>query len=199
MLSSGHLSQIIHAVSTGAAVTADQLDDAKAVIEARLVSQNITGYAVSVNYDTQNITVNIPQKDSDTGFDLASATDTLCAENRLTFRDPDGNVILDGSDVESALVSYLMYDSDAGNEPVVQINFNSEGTAKFAEATEKYIGQSISIRMDEEMISNPRVNAAITDGKAIISGLGTLEEATALADRINAGALPFRLRSVNED
>lgn len=51
--------------------------------------------------------------------------------------------------------------------------------------------------MDDVMISAPTVNAAITDGKAQITGDFDAESATALANKINAGALPFKLETVS--
>ena len=45
------------------------------------------------------------------------------------------------------------------------------------------------------MISYASVNAAITDGNAIISGNFNYDSATALANKINAGALPFKLET----
>jgi preprotein translocase subunit SecD/SecD/SecF fusion protein len=56
-------------------------------------------------------------------------------------------------------------------------------------------GESISIWMDDNMISAPTVNEAITDGSAVISGTFTAESAKSLADKINAGALPFKLET----
>ena len=47
------------------------------------------------------------------------------------------------------------------------------------------------------MLSAPTVNSAITDGKAQIEGNFTVETAKALADKINAGALPFQLETVS--
>ena len=47
--------------------------------------------------------------------------------------------------------------------------------------------------MDDTMISAPTVNQQITDGNAIITGMANAEEAEALADKINAGSLPFAL------
>ena len=43
------------------------------------------------------------------------------------------------------------------------------------------------------MISNPTVNEAITDGQASISGMADADEAEDLANKINAGSLPFAL------
>jgi protein-export membrane protein SecD len=51
--------------------------------------------------------------------------------------------------------------------------------------------------MDDVMLSYPTVQATITDGHAQISGEFTADEATSLADKINAGALPFQLETVS--
>ncbi|MBP1757725.1 MAG: secD [Firmicutes bacterium] len=55
----------------------------------------------------------------------------------------------------------------------------------------------ISIYMDQTLISSPRVINKITDGKAMITNIGTSEEALALAQKINAGALPFALEAIS--
>ena len=47
--------------------------------------------------------------------------------------------------------------------------------------------------MDDQEISAPTVNTAITNGQAYIDGMAGPDEAKALADKINAGSLPFAL------
>jgi preprotein translocase subunit SecD/SecD/SecF fusion protein len=47
--------------------------------------------------------------------------------------------------------------------------------------------------MDETMISAPTVSAVITDGNAIIEGHFDADSSKQLADKINSGALPFKL------
>ena len=47
------------------------------------------------------------------------------------------------------------------------------------------------------MISSPTVNTSITDGVASITGDFTADEASSLAAKINAGALPFALETAN--
>ena len=44
--------------------------------------------------------------------------------------------------------------------------------------------------MDEELLTNPVVNQAIREGKAVISGMASLEEAKSIANIIKSGALP---------
>ena len=80
---------------------------------------------------------------------------------------------------------------------MVTLSLTSDGAKKFAEATAELAGSStpISIWMDNEMISAPSVNAAITDGNAVITGNFTNETSKKLADQINSGALPFKMET----
>ena len=81
---------------------------------------------------------------------------------------------------------------------IFSLELTSEGATKFSEATGRLAGTgSISIWMDDTMISAPTVNTQITDGKAIISGSFTAESATELANKINGGALPFKLETTS--
>lgn len=90
--------------------------------------------------------------------------------------------------MESATAAY-----DAQQGFYVALNLTSQGASKFATATSELINQYISIYMDDQCISAPKVNSAITDGKAIITGMENADESKALADKINAGSLPFAL------
>ena len=81
-------------------------------------------------------------------------------------------------------------------QPVVTLVFNSEGTKAFAEATKKFVNQKISIVLDGDVISDPNVLHEITEGEAIITGQGSLEEAARLSTLIRAGALPVTLKAI---
>jgi preprotein translocase subunit SecD len=64
---------------------------------------------------------------------------------------------------------------------------------KFLEATTRLSvnREQLSIYMDDTLISDPYVNEPISGGSAIIENIGAVEEAVDLANKINAGALPF--------
>lgn len=51
--------------------------------------------------------------------------------------------------------------------------------------------------MDDKCISAPSVNSAITDGECVIEGKFTYDSAKALADKINAGSIPFDLKTTS--
>ena len=78
---------------------------------------------------------------------------------------------------------------------MVLLELKEEGRQLFSEATEKFLGKQIAIYMDDTMLSNPTVQAHITDGTAQITGNFTAEDATKLANQINGGALPFALEA----
>lgn len=77
------------------------------------------------------------------------------------------------------------------NEPIVAIKVKSK--EKFAEVTERLLGQPLAIYMNDELISAPIVQAVLSDGTATISVGGDLNEAKELRDNINLGALPLKL------
>lgn len=51
--------------------------------------------------------------------------------------------------------------------------------------------------MDDKCISAPSVNSAITDGECVIEGNFTYDSAKALSDKINAGSIPFDLKTTS--
>lgn len=118
--------------------------------------------------------------------------ESLKKSGNLSFKGPDGTEILTGLDVKKATAQ--MNQEKGGFE--IALEFNEEGQQKFAEATGKYIGQTISINLDDEVISQPTVQVQINDGKAVITGSSTLEECKATAGLINSGALPVPVKAV---
>ncbi len=82
-------------------------------------------------------------------------------------------------------------------EPVVSIQFNTEGGELFAEITRTNVGEQLAIFLDGQMLSAPRINEAITGGTAIISGGFNPEEARELAQNLSFGALPLPIELVS--
>ncbi len=172
-------------------ITSDDMDAAKAIIETRLVNNNITDYEVYTDNNNHQIIVRFPWAAGESDFDAQSAVQELGETALLTFcRNEDKNdVILKGSeDIKSAQAG-----PDENGNFVVYLNFTDAGTSKFATATASLVGQKISIWMDDQEISAPTVNQAITNGSAYINGMANADEAKSLADKINAGSLPFAL------
>ncbi|MEK7644511.1 MAG: protein translocase subunit SecD [Patescibacteria group bacterium] len=93
--------------------------------------------------------------------------------------------------------SEVVSDQTTG-EVQVSLKFNTEGAKLFKEITERNIGQPVAIFLDGVPISTPRVNTAITDGSAVITGNFNLVEAKLLSQRLNAGALPVPVELVSQ-
>ena len=177
----------------GRAPTEIELESARTIIETRMDAKNITDRDVTIDKNNGKILVRFPWKSDEANFDAQKAVSELGETARLTFRDPQGNVILGGSDITK---SYARINNN-GNDPVVVLEMSDQGAGKFAEATGRLIGQTINIYMDETLISWPTVGTQITNGNAQIEHLGSLEAASALANKINAGSLPFSLVANN--
>ncbi len=82
--------------------------------------------------------------------------------------------------------------------PGVTLEFDGEGTKVFANLTRQNLNRRIAIYLDGVPISAPVVQAEITNGRAVISGGFTLEEAKQLAARLNAGALPVPIELIGQ-
>lgn len=117
----------------------------------------------------------------------------------IEFIDPNGDVVIDGSDIADAQAATIQAQTTGLNEYVVQLELNKSGTKKFAKATKKFVGQQISIVYDGNVISAPTVNEAITTGEAQISGQETYADADELASTIRIGALPLELHEVQSN
>lgn len=207
--------EVVFMPAEGTDATEEQMQSVKSIIDMRLVSENITDYELYPDYTNDRITVRFPWKSDEEDYDPDKAIEELAATAKLTFRPgnsytdvqyaDDGSIIyvtpsgetaetilLDGSDVKSATAQYSQ-NTDGTYSYSVGLELNESGTEKFATATEQYNGQTISIWMDDQMISAPTVQSVITDGQASITGNFTSDDATDLAHKISAGALPFDL------
>lgn len=166
---------------------AKNLEKTRQLLDLRVNKLGVAETIVTIEGD-RRIRVDIPGQ-----FDSKEIVDSLQKTGNLTFKDAEGNEVLNGRDVEEAMV---MTDNTSG-KPVVSLKLNEEGKKKFAEATEKNLNKTISIYMDEELISSPRVESVITGGEAIITGSKTIDEAKSLAGLINSGALPVTLKAAS--
>ena len=194
----------------GVEATAEQMDAAQAALEMRLVNLGITDYELYVDYSNYDIIVRFPWQAGEEDFDPEAAVQELGEMAELTFREgyetdeyglPTGvtaeNIIVTGDQVVSA--EAIAWEENGEYKFGVSLEFDEEGTAAFAEATQELAGTGgvISIWMDDTCISYPTVENAITDGRSQITGNFDYESAKDLADKISAGALPYKLETSN--
>lgn len=105
---------------------------------------------------------------------------------------------LSGKQLSKATVDF-QGSSSFSNQVVVRLQFNADGTKLFSDITTANIGKPIAIFLDGQLISAPTVQAAITDGTAIITGNFSVQEAKDLATRLNSGALPVPIKLVSQE
>ena len=187
--------------SDGYDATDDQLEAAQLVIENRLVALNVTDYELYVDNNSDSLILEFPWQSGETEFDPEAAIEEIGTTAYLTFREgssADGELVLDGSMVESAAAQYGPVNGSS-SEYYVALKFTDEGAKAFGDATTRLYqtGGTISIWLDDENVSTATVNTAITDGSAIITSSAsspfTQEDVVKMARQINSGSLPFAL------
>ncbi len=185
----------------GASELAEGMETAITMLRQRL---NTLGYTEANVYKqgTSRIVCEIPNVE-----DPEEAVQMLGTTAVIEFRDCDGNVVIDGSDIEYASANYSAIDETGVSAYHVILKLNKAGAEKFKEATKIVASRAneadryVAIVMDETVISRPFVDqkyaATGLDTDTPIITLGSdasLEYAKYLAEIISAGKLPFALR-----
>jgi preprotein translocase subunit SecD len=89
-------------------------------------------------------------------------------------------------------------DYNENNEVSVRVNFNVQGSQRFAQTTQANVGRRFAIILDSRIISAPSIREPILGGSASISGSFTVESANALGISLRSGRLEVELRVVDE-
>lgn len=173
-------------------ISTDEVDTTIAILRQRATSQGYTE-AVVTYMNNGRFRVELPDVK-----DPNEASQLLGKVAKLTFTEPDGTVVVEGTDIKNATYQYGQA-TDEGYQHFVSLELNAEGAKKFADATKRLIGQPISINLDETVVAAPTVQTEITDGSAVITMGNTEEsetEARNIASLIRSGQLPFALQEV---
>ncbi|MBN1161163.1 MAG: protein translocase subunit SecD [Dehalococcoidales bacterium] len=148
-------------------------------------------------------------------------TTLIKGEDGLIFTDIEGNVIDEETlTLYSGVASWVPSRGDDGtpltgallddaqpainrntNQPEIDIQWNSEGTVIFDQIavrlynpTEIYsLEHVLGIFLDSNLLSAPQIKEQNFDGRGVISGSFTLDEATQLANLLKSGSLPMPL------
>jgi preprotein translocase subunit SecD len=166
--------------------SASDLDRTIQLLSLRINKMGVS--ETSITKEGSRIRIDIPGM-----FDTKQVIDTIGKPGVLTFKGPDSSVILTGKDDVKDATAMI----DSTGQPIISLELNASGTKKFADATAKFIGQPITIYMDDTLVSSPTVQAVITDGKAQITGSKDLTEAKNTASVIKSGALPVTLKTAS--
>ncbi len=80
---------------------------------------------------------------------------------------------------------------DSWGQPYVALDFDSEGAEIFAQITGRHVGERLAIILDNAVKSAPVIKTRIPEGKAVIEGRFTMDEANELRIVLKSGALPI--------
>ncbi|HEY8875127.1 MAG TPA: protein translocase subunit SecD [Desulfosporosinus sp.] len=179
-----HLVLQAEQVKNGTPITKDDIDKAKAIIANRVNALGVSEPIVQADYDKKRIIIDLAGVS-----DPDKAVETLKTTAKLTFRDPQGNVMLQGDDLKDAKGGQ----AQQAGQYVVNLTFSSEGGKKFGDLTTKLIGQRLGVYLDDKLLTNPTVNTPILNGQAEITGYTTLDAAANDAVLMRSGSLPVSM------
>ncbi len=106
----------------------------------------------------------------------------------LVKRDPE----LTGSALSDARVDISSGGNRPGSagQPIISLTLNRTGARKFARVTGANIKKRLAIVLDDKIYMAPVIRSKIPNGRAIIEGSASVEEANDIAIVLRAGALP---------
>lgn len=186
----------------------DAIESARNIIERRVNFFGVSEPSVQTTQvgDKHRIIVDLPGSD-----DTSKAISLIGQTARLEFTKeppegtkfasdtPDFLKVNEQTGITGKHIQRSDVQTDDTGRPAVGLTFNSEGTKLFAELTKQNVGKRIGIFVDGFPITNPpTVNQPILDGKGIISGSFSIEEAKQLSIAINSGALPVSIKLVEQ-
>jgi preprotein translocase subunit SecD len=100
--------------------------------------------------------------------------------------------IMTGRDLKTASTQLDQYGA-----PGISFQLTDQGAKIFGDYTSQHVGDSVAIVLDNIVLSNPRIQTAITEGSGQITGKFTREEADSLSVQMRYGALPVPLEIVD--
>lgn len=206
----------------GQEITAEDINTAASIIEQRINALGLTEPLVEVAQGENRIVVELPGIENpaeaisliqetallefiDTGNEqlfegtcvrtsLNLGQPSRCELNPedptapIAFPAPTYETILTGSGLRSAGVETTQF-----GEVMVSFSLQPEAAQVFAVHTRDNVGRFLTIVLDKQVISSPRINSMIDGGQGTITGRFTYQEASTLALQLRYGSLPVPL------
>ena len=159
-------------------------------------------------YDLTPVTCGTPEEQA-----TSDCTAAALADEQVVFVGDPSQIMVVGTDVGNAPPKYVLgpvgltgdaiskatavYASGGTTSTNVgwQVDFTLTGAGAdaFGDLTSRLVQKDLAIIVDDQVLSAPTVQSAITGGQGTISGSFTEQEAKDLATVLNAGALPVNL------
>ncbi|MDP4134123.1 MAG: protein translocase subunit SecD, partial [Bacillota bacterium] len=179
----------------GVTPTSAQMDTVQSIIRSRLDSQAYYDATVTVQKDN-SVRIEIPDVE-----DPSEAVSILGSTAKLTFRDYQGNILMEGTNeyIANAQMQYGQTSQANAASYYVSLELTSAGREAFKKATQTVLNYQannnnyIGIYLDEKAVSKPSVSQVIDSDKCVITGSFDKEGASTLAAQIRSGQLPFKL------
>lgn len=138
--------------------------------------------------------------------DIQGAIDQIGATPLLDFREvveKDGQVDYQPTELTGRYLTEAVLAFDNLNRPIVNFQFNEQGTELFRQITARNVGKALAIFVDDSLLQAPIVQQEINGPAQITFGSETsqaqvLEEARILVERFNAGALSAPIRQIHQ-
>jgi len=122
----------------------------------------------------------------------ADAGETVTDTEAVTDTETIYHTVLTGKNLRDARVEF-----DQTGLPVIAFELDDEGARIFAEHTANNIGRYLAIALDKTIISCPRIEGAIPEGRGQITGSFSVDEAKATVLQLRYGALPIPLKIID--
>ena len=90
------------------------------------------------------------------------------------------------------------YNSGNAGASIVELELNNDGARIFARVTGDNVNRRLAIVLDNRVFMAPNIRSKIPNGRAVIEGLDSIDEAKELANLLRHGALPSTVKPVEE-
>ncbi len=127
---------------------------------------------------------------------------------KMKHKSPDGAVVIDSYLVQKKLADGLTGKfvkrafpsrNPVSNEPVVEMQFDSDGAEKFYDVTSKHVGEQLAIVLDGELYSAPVIQGPIRGNCEISGGNMDINEAITIANILeNPLETPVKIDQMRE-
>jgi preprotein translocase subunit SecD len=154
-----------------------------AVLEFKLVAQNVTQRQIEDH--------NLPP-----GVKLypMRSSDSTAPESTVALED---KTVMTGQNITDARVEIGEGASSYG-QATIALNFDRQGGRMFERITGDNVGRKLAIVLDGVVYSDPVIKERIPDGRAVISGSYSDEEAKVLAIALRTGRLPAPVKILEQ-
>ena len=104
--------------------------------------------------------------------------------SNLQFKDPTGLLIVNGNDLVPGSATAVRESRTSNWE--VDLTFTPQGSQRFESGTSANVGKQLGIYLNNVLISAPTVQSPVTNGRVVITGSFTEDQARSFANDINS-------------